>query len=91
MRRNFERRILRNVTCCLLLAVFDKEGAEATKEDVLLTNLGRTDLLHKFFDNRRYGYGLDTRCTGDLIHDFDFCHIVCSTLYICDKGRNFIV
>ena len=68
------RRIPRDVTRSLLLAVLDEESAESAKEDILLTNQGRTDLLHKFFDNGRNGYGLDTRCTGDLLYNFLLCH-----------------
>ena len=47
MRRNFDRRILRDVTRRLFLAVFDGEGAEAAQKNILLTNLRGAHLFHE--------------------------------------------
>lgn len=49
VRRNYDRRILCDITTLFLLAAFNQEGSEAAQENVFLADLGGTHLFHKTF------------------------------------------
>ena len=74
--RNYNRRVLHDITALFLLAAFNQEGSEAAEVNVFLTNLGCTHLFHRFLDNGRNGYGLDARFPGDLLYDICFDHVL---------------
>lgn len=47
VRRNYDRRILCDITTLFLLAAFNQEGSESAQENVFLADLGGTHLFHK--------------------------------------------
>ena len=49
VRRNYDRRILCDITTLFLLAAFNQEGSESAQEKVFLADLGGTHLFHKTF------------------------------------------
>lgn len=59
MGRDFHRRILRNITRCLLLAVLNEESSKAAKKDVSL----------RIWAARTYSI-----FPGDLLYNFLLCH-----------------
>lgn len=67
MRRDFERRILCDITRRLFPTVFDKKCSEAAQENIFLTNLRGAHLFHETLHDSRYGRGLDACFPGDLL------------------------